>query len=416
VSEPLLVHPVGPGPRAPPDWPTHAGLALDVGALRADHGDAYMQAFQGVLARCPWLPVIGNHESTLGSEHNIDASTEQRYLNQTYGVIFGTEDGVASETGTARTTATTSLGHLLTRGSFYGAASHGGGGGGGSSGRGSSSAAAAAAAPPTKPSKTSQWYSVDIGLIHFVVLDLDPGPPAVFAPGGAQMAWAAADLAAADANRGNVPWLVVTSHYPLYTAMMGGEEAEASAAWYTSELAEQERGGDGTPWSATPHFEACRKQRQGQGSGNATTTCRTVKDIVDASISHLEPLLDQFHVDLYAAGHIHQYSVSWPIFGGAMAKQSYVDPHGTVHVVEGNGGVPGAHAHSTFRNCTRSPGQWPISRNTSMDVFRKCGMGMNYGRLVTRNASVLTYEHVDNANDRVTDSWSIVKTQTHHRR
>jgi hypothetical protein len=87
-----------------------------------------------------------------------------------------------------------------------------------------------------------------------------------------------------------------------------------------------------------------------------------------------------------------------------------------VHVVEGNGGVPGAHAHSTFRNCTRSPGQWPISRNTSMDVFRKCGMGMNYGRLVTRNASVLTYEHVDNANDRVTDSWSIVKTQTHHRR
>ena len=66
------------------------------------------------------------------------------------------------------------------------------------------------------------------------------------------MAWAAADLAAADANRGNVPWLVVTSHYPLYTAMMGDEEAEASAAWYTSDLAEQERGGDGTPWSATP--------------------------------------------------------------------------------------------------------------------------------------------------------------------
>jgi hypothetical protein len=35
---------------------------------------------------------------------------------------------------------------------------------------------------------------------------------------------------------------------------------------------------------------------------------------------------------------------------------------------------------------------------------------MNYGRLVTTNASVLTYEHVDNANGRVTDSWSIVKT------
>jgi hypothetical protein len=373
-----------------------------------------MQAFQGVLARCPWLPVIGNHESTLGSEHNIDASTEQRYLNQTYGVIFGTQDGVPSETGTARTTATTSLGHLLTRGSFYGAASHGGSGG--SSGRGSSSTAAAVLL--AKPSKTSQWYSVNFGLIHFVVLDLDPGPPAVFAPGGAQMAWAAADLSAADANRVNVPWIVVTSHYPLYAAMMRDEEAEASAAWYTSELAEQERDGDGTPWSALEHFEACPQGRPGQGSGNttATATCITVKDIVEASISHLEPLLDQFHVDVYAAGHIHQYSVSWPIFGGAMAKQSFVDPHGTVHVVEGNGGVPGAHARSTFRNCTRSPGQWPISRNTTMDFFRKCGMGMNYGRLVTRNASVLTYEHVDNSNDRITDSWSIVKTPTHRQR
>ena len=48
-----------------------------------------------------------------------------------------------------------------------------------------------------------------------------------------------------------------------------------------------------------------------------------------------------------------------------------------------------------------------------MDVFRKCGIGMNYGRLVTTNASVLTYEHVDNSNDRVTDSWSIVKTHRH---
>ena len=45
-----------------------------------------------------------------------------------------------------------------------------------------------------------------------------------------------------------------------------------------------------------------------------------------------------------------------------------------------------------------------------MDIFRMCDMGENYGRLVTTNASVLTYEHVDNARENVTDSWSIVKT------
>ena len=89
------------------------------------HGDAYMQAFQGVLAQCPWVPVIENHESTRGEgKDKVDASTEQRYLNETWGVIFG-QDGAESQTGTARTTATSSLGHLLTRSSFYGAGSHG---------------------------------------------------------------------------------------------------------------------------------------------------------------------------------------------------------------------------------------------------------------------------------------------------
>ena len=33
--------------------------AYDMGLGNDYHGDAYMQAFQGVLAQCPWLPVIG---------------------------------------------------------------------------------------------------------------------------------------------------------------------------------------------------------------------------------------------------------------------------------------------------------------------------------------------------------------------
>ena len=31
--------------------------AYNMGNGNDYHGDAYMQAFQGVLARCPWLPV-----------------------------------------------------------------------------------------------------------------------------------------------------------------------------------------------------------------------------------------------------------------------------------------------------------------------------------------------------------------------
>ena len=335
------------------------------------HGDAYMQAFQHVLARCPWIPVIGNHESTMGEgKDKVDASSEQRYLNQTWGVIYG-EGGHALRP--ARTTATTSLGHLITRGSFYAAGSHG-----------------------AAPSRTSQWFSLDLGLIHFVVLDLSPGPPAVFA--GEQLAWAAADLAAADANRASVPWIVVTSHYPLYSAVF---EGRASAAWYAGETAEHDRSGDGTPWSAMPSFETC---------ADGDPTCTTVREMVDEAASTLGALLDEHHVDIYAAGHVHAYSVTWPLYGGQVTNRSLVDPKGTIHLVEGNGGVPGTarkHGNARVMPCSRSAPQEPLR---PVEDFKICGQGMSYGRLLTTNASVLSYEHVSNANGEVLDTWAIVRT------
>lgn len=180
----------------------------------------------------------------------------------------------------------------------------------------------------------------------------------------------------------------------------------ASATWYNADIAEAERTGDGTPWSATPHFESCGSVNN--NSGQKTKECTTVRDIVEASVASLGALLDQFHVDVYAAGHVHSYSTTWPIFGGIVAKKSLIDPHGTVHVVEGNGGVPGTHRASRMKRCTRSAPQEPHS---PIGVFRTCGQGMNYGRLITTNASVLTYEHVNNANGHVEETWSIVKTR-----
>ena len=56
-------------------------------------------------------------------------------------------------------------------------------------------------------SKTSRYYSVDLGLVHFVALDLNSyyfdSEAAYIAP---QLAWLEQDLAAAAANRANVPW------------------------------------------------------------------------------------------------------------------------------------------------------------------------------------------------------------------
>ena len=107
-----------------------------------------------------------------------------------------------------------------------------------------------------------------------------------------------------------------------------------------------------------------------------------------------------------------------------MTKESFADPKGTVHVVEGNGGVPGTHAGSKLFPCRKDAAPLSAAQDEAngsakptayppepLGYFRMCGWGMNYGRLVTTNASVLTYEHVANSGGRVTDSWAIVKTK-----
>ena len=58
-------------------------------------------------------------------------------------------------------------------------------------------------------------YSVDIGLVHLIGLDLNvyffPSEYAGYR--AAQLAWLEKDLAAVD--RSKTPWVVATSHFPL---------------------------------------------------------------------------------------------------------------------------------------------------------------------------------------------------------
>jgi hypothetical protein len=63
--------------------------------------------------------------------------------------------------------------------------------------------------------------------------------------------------------------------------------------------------------------------------------------------SSLEPLLQKYAVDVYAAGHIHHYSSMWPLCNGAVCggEKSFQNPKGTVFLTEGNGGVPTGELH-----------------------------------------------------------------------
>jgi hypothetical protein len=68
-------------------------------------GDAYMNALQPLTATCPWIPVIGNHERS-------DGDGTFRYINSTWGETY------ANPLTNSSSTATSPLGHVLTKGSF----------------------------------------------------------------------------------------------------------------------------------------------------------------------------------------------------------------------------------------------------------------------------------------------------------
>ena len=126
-----------------------------------------MNAMQPLLSVCPWVPVIGNHEVE-------DGDDQTRYLTQTWGEAY------ANPLANSTSTATSALGHLLSKGSFLAQGFHG-----------------------TTPSGTSEYFSVDVGLIHIAAMSTK-------SPQGKELEWLTKDLEAANQNRAKVPGVNTT--------------------------------------------------------------------------------------------------------------------------------------------------------------------------------------------------------------
>eukprot|EP01052_Picozoa_sp_SAG31_P053414 SAG31_NODE_13682_length_853_cov_1.550398_1_plen_202_part_00 len=156
--------------------------------------------------------------ATLLSGHSL-----YRYVNQTdYEAVMPAFGNLAEpDQFGGRSTATTPLGHLLSFGTHHAAGNNG-----------------------PVPSGTSRYYSVDLGLVHFIALDLnmyaytaEPYAPYPFAA-KPQLDWLEADLQAANANRAAVPWILMTSHYPLYCSTCAnlGRANISAASWVGPEF------------------------------------------------------------------------------------------------------------------------------------------------------------------------------------
>ena len=137
-----------------------------------------------------------------------------------------------------------------------------------------------------------EWYSLDYGNLHLVVLNDSVVSDGTI--GGAEADWLSADLAAVD--RGVTPWVVVAHHQPAYScASAHGSNHTLRAAW--------------------------------------------------------QPIFDQFKVDFVFSGHDHDYERSRPIRDfqsgsdtGVVAAMGAngvpVDESGTVYIVAAGAGAP----------------------------------------------------------------------------
>jgi len=139
-------------------------------------------------------------------------------------------------------------------------------------------------------SGTDLWHSFEQGGVHFIAISTEHD----YTAGSEQLEWFAADLAAAAANRENVPWIVVYGHKPAYTTHGGSDSHDG--------------------------------QRE------------EIRGI-------FEPFLVDHQVDLVIWGHEHFYERTWPVVN-ATVQQRGVDEegymfsgyHAPIHITAGTGG------------------------------------------------------------------------------
>ena len=293
-------------------------------------GDAYMIAWEAVLTSTPWLPVMGVRAVTFNASapplplymrltrippypsplqhqnhEEYNGAFFMRYLNQTAGVA-------------ARTPRASASGAL-----------------------------------------NGRWYSINVGLLHYVTLDFNvyygTEPDALRV---AQLAWLAADLAAVD--RAATPWVVVAAHMPLQCSSITYDgEFVGEAQRYEAAM-----GGAPADIAARAPYKGCT------GTGVANT---------EATRKDMEPLFLRFGVDLFLCGHEHNYESQWPTRDLQPVQLDFSAPRAPVYVVEGAGGAP---ALDLFG------GAGPFTR--------KQDSSWGWGHVTVHNATHLTYDRIAN--------------------
>ena len=321
-----------------------------------NRGDGYMDGYSDFLAHAPWAPGWGNHEY-------LEEDRGNRLANITAGMIAERQHAAAAT--------------------------------------------------------TRMFYSVEIGLLHLLHLDLSPywcrfdgcvgvdtcGFPDAWvkAPSASNpdtrydfegyraaiMAYARADLAAVD--RSKTPWVMVTAHFPLYETYDDGHRENLASARAKPDGGARGAGGASPAEGAGAGAGAGAGGSEGPGGGSARLMPSKAQALAD-----FEPLLAEYAVDVYFAGHDHNYETTWPVYNNTPFQTNYSNPEAPIHILSGSAGPP----------------EWDYFTAHGEAWTREPRILMNtYSRLVLLNASVARFEQVANDNGTVVDTFSIVQTR-----
>jgi hypothetical protein len=227
----------------------------------------------------------------------------------------------------------------------------------------------------------------------------------------AQLAWLEEDLKAVD--RTKTPWLILTAHHALYcTSITMGVTA-------TNPTGPKDGKDNGT---ATKMLHESQAKLQLPPGKSYRGCIGTGEDFIEEARAELEPLMLKYGVDLYFAGHEHNYETTFPIRNCSMGSSAcyigkdYSEPIAPIYTVCGNGGVGGGdNFGQNWAPWTRkqlgadTPGECTGLKGPAQPPGQQGGCSAGYGRVTLHNASHMTYEYVLNKNGSVWDTWTVVQ-------
>jgi len=312
----------------------HVGdVAYDIDDDCGENGDAFMRGIEPISSKVPWIFVVGDHEGGRKSLHYKDLG----------GHCGGDYEGLFMRIGMGKGGAGGGFGggqHILSRASRSG---------------------------------SLFFFSFDIGLIHFVAINSDAWIHACnYWMLESMTAWLRSDLARVE--RKVTPWVILLSHRSLYCVKNEDTECnqESGALRY------------GVP-----------AELLAKGLDVADFAPRAIVGNEENQYG-LEPIINEFNVDIVFSGHTHHYERSYPSENGAPTSKSYINPSSPVYITGGLSGV------------TEDKFELPPEDFTA---FRDEQYRTSWGNLTAYNDSVLEWKQVIARDDSELDSFIIDRHQ-----